>query len=70
MSKPKITVTISGPTGSGKSTLARYLAADLKIRHGVDVKLIDDHHEQPLSTSTHHLPYTFGAEVTIDVEQK
>lgn len=70
MSKPKITITISAPAGAGKSTLAGYIAADLKIRHGIDVKLIDDGREQPLPLATRHLEHYFNPEVTIIAEQK
>jgi deoxyadenosine/deoxycytidine kinase len=70
MKKPVITVVIGGPAGAGKTTLAQYIAADLKIRHGVDVKLIDDNHEQLLPTSTIGLHANFNPQVVIDVEQK
>jgi uridine kinase len=68
--KPEITIAISGPTGAGKTTLAQYIAADLKIRYGIDVKLIDDGHEQSLPTSTTTLKSHFKPQVTVSVEQK
>lgn len=70
MSKPKITITISGPAGSGKTTLADYIAAHLSIPYGFKVKLIDDDHEQALPTSTVFLPSSFRPEVTIITEKK
>ena len=70
MSKPQITIRIDGPAGSGKTQLAQHIAADLSVRHGVNVTLIDDGWKQPPPSSTHHLPYSFGTEVIITVEQK
>jgi ABC-type uncharacterized transport system YnjBCD ATPase subunit len=70
MSKPQITVTISGPAGAGKSTLAEHIASDLAIRYGVKVQLIDDGWNQLLPTSARHLPGHFDADVAILVEQK
>jgi adenylate kinase family enzyme len=69
--KREITITIDGPAGAGKTTLARYLATDLKIRHGVQVKLIDDGN-RPVSVPDVHetLENYFDANVTIIVEQK
>jgi ABC-type uncharacterized transport system ATPase component len=66
----KITITISGLAGHGKSTLADYIASDLKIRHGLNVKLIDDNHEQLPPTSHRALPAHFNADITIITEEK
>lgn len=69
MTKPKITITIDGPTGAGKTTLAQYIGANLRHLHGVAVELRDDGGYVEALTQT-ELPNHFDADVTIIVEQK
>jgi uridine kinase len=69
MPKPKITITIDGPTGAGKTTLAQYIGANLRHQHGVKVVLHDDGNYAEALTQT-DLPNHFDADVTINVEQK
>lgn len=65
MSKPKITITISGPSGAGKSTLAHHLTSYLAIQRGLNVKLIDDNHEQPPPSAHNPMLNHFDADITI-----
>lgn len=70
MTKPTVTITISGVAGSGKTVLAQWLANQLIIEDVVEVTLQDEGQKRLVDTRYTILPENFSPLVNIVVEQK